>query len=171
MRVAFSLQVLLEEGKFHVVAEELARIGRKVDVTQVIAGGVRPASVIPGTHHNGVAGAWACRFNRSICFERTGKIFGIEPSAHYEYRGLDVFQMWEDVALLPVITIIRMRDLIAPVGIFIFEVLLVRVRERSQVAVELIPVFRAVIEFGFVLRLLRMNMGIEVSVKPEVGSQ
>ena len=154
MRVAFSFEVLLEERKFDLVAEELARIGRKVDVAQVIAGSVGPASVIPGAHHNGVAGARACRFNRSICFERSGKIFGVEPSAHHEYRGLDVFQMWEDVAFVPVVVVIRMRDLIAPVRILIFEVLLVRVRERSQFTVELIAVFRAVIEFGFVLRLL-----------------
>jgi hypothetical protein len=98
----------VKKGKLDVLAIIDRGGGPKLDVAQKVAIRTRPATVKPWPHHEGVTHARVILLNRLISVECSIKILSIEPPTHCHHRRFDVSQVWQYVARLPVVVVVRM---------------------------------------------------------------
>ena len=145
-RLAFALQIMLEEGELNVGAEVVGGFGIELHIAQMAAIAARPAAVHP----------WA--FNergRRIGIEfadgvegavRALEVFGIKPSADHQHRALHVLHVPRQIARLPVVVIGVVLELVVEEPVGALQIELVEVRDVAGLEIELVTVWRAEVE-------------------------
>src|SRR6476659_963699 len=94
----------------------------------------------PGTDDQYVEYAGIVLLHLAIDIQRTEQIFGIVPSSHGHYGGLNFLQMRAEVARLPVIVVGPVFHHLIPIRNSAFEVLFIRIGERTETQVKVVTI-------------------------------
>ena len=116
----------------------------------------------PRTHNNGVISLRIILFDSFVNLQRSLQVFGVEPAAdgHHGYRRFDMSQILRHVLRLPVVVIVAVLHPLVPNFNLVVEVLVIDVRQWSQIQKELISVRSTGIEKG---RWLRCGSGARLA--------
>ncbi len=139
------LQVVLEERELDLLLEEAAGLRAEPHVAEVLAV-ARPPAVGPRPHDEGVRRAGAVALDVLVGLERAEEVLGVEPAADGQDGGLDALEVRPEVARLPEGVVRLVRHHLVPEGDRVLQVERVRVRERHELLVELVPVLGAEVE-------------------------
>ena len=139
------LQVVIEEGQLDGFPVVLRRGLVEVDVLVPQAAAPRPSAVPPRTHDEVVHDVRVVLFHGGVGLQRTVQVLGVEEPADHEHRGLDVSQVGQRRAGLPEFVVVGMLHHGVPDPVLPVQVLLVDVRERTEIEVPAVAVRRAVI--------------------------
>ena len=128
------------------LTEIVARLLIEVYVAEILAGVIVPLPMRPGTFGENVHGAGALGRERLIGVERPVDVLGVEPAAYRHHGGLDVLQVRERVAGLPIVRVGVMRDQISPPLDLALEKPSVGIAQRPHAQEEIVAVRGAVIK-------------------------
>ena len=170
--VRLPLEEAPPEGQFDFVAIELSRLGVERHRAERGTVAAMPTAVRPRPHDQRVEDARVLPFGGAVSLERSGKILGIEPSAHSHHRSADILQVGRDVVTGAPLGIGDVADEVIPEVDLALVVTVAQVAHRPAPQEELISVGRAVVErHGLLTQRVLELLPEEVEEAEVVGQQ